>query len=58
MSSAFLAIPVLEKEEKIIQLLRTRGLRKVNYWLGHFIFDFTYFWLNYGVIFLWFGNVL
>lgn len=56
MSSAFLGIPVLEKEEKIIQLLRTRGVRKMNYWLGHFIFDFSYFWINYAAMYWWFGD--
>lgn len=56
MSSAFLSIPVLEKEEKIIQLLRTRGVRRLNYWLGHFIFDFLYFMVNYTVVLVFFGQ--
>lgn len=53
MCSAFISIPVQEKEDKIILLLRTRGLSVFGYWLGHFLFDFTYFMLNYVVLFVW-----
>ena len=50
MSSAFMAIPVLEKEDKIIQLLRTRGVSRFVYWSGQFIFDFIQYWINYLVL--------
>lgn len=53
MCSAFISIPVQEKEDNIIRLLRTRGLGIFAYWLGHFVFDYTYFLLNYLVIHLW-----
>ena len=56
MSSAFMSIPVLEKEEKIIHLLRTRGVKIFNYWLGHFLFDFSYFWINFIVVYWWFAE--
>ena len=51
--SAFISIPVQEKEEKITRLLRTRGLSMLAYWCGHFLFDFSYFLLNYIVLILW-----
>ena len=27
------------------------------YWAGHFLFDFLYFWVNYGVVWVVFGSV-
>lgn len=44
--SAFISIPVYEKEKKIIQLLRTRGLTKLAYWVGHYLFDIIVLALN------------
>lgn len=58
MGSAFMSVPVLEKEEKIILLLRTRGLKKINYWIGHFIFDFGYFCINFAIMYAWFSDSL
>ena len=58
MGSAFITIPVQEKEEKIIRLLRTRGLSTLAYWVGHFCFDFLYFLLNYLVLRIWFSDTL
>lgn len=58
MSSAFMSVPVLEKEEKIILLLRTRGLKKINYWIGHFLFDFVYFCINFAIMYVWFADSL
>ena len=56
MGSAFIIIPVQEKEEKIIRLLRTRGLSTLSYWTGHFSFDFLYFLLNFLVLRIWFSD--
>lgn len=58
MSSAFMAIPVLEKEDKIIQLLRTRGVSRFVYWSGQFIFDFIQYWINYLVLRILFYQIV
>jgi hypothetical protein len=36
----FLYLIVLEKEEKLIQMMRMNGLKMRNYWLTYFIFNF------------------
>jgi hypothetical protein len=37
-------------------LLRTRGLKTINYWVGHFLFDFSYFWINFIIVYWWFAE--
>ena len=58
MTSAFISIPVYEKDEKIINLLRTRGLSKISYWTGHFLFDITMFCINSIIVKVFFTNTL
>jgi hypothetical protein len=46
MASAFISLPVYEKEKKIKGVLNARGLSWPIYWLGNFIFDYSVYWLN------------
>lgn len=46
MATAFISLPVYEKEKKIKGVLNTRGVSWIGYWLGNFIFDYSVFWIN------------
>jgi hypothetical protein len=46
MSTAFIALPVYEREKRIKGVLNARGVGWPAYWLGNFIFDYSAFWAN------------
>ena len=58
MTSAFISIPVYEKQKSIINLLKARGLKNFTYWIGHFIFDILMFIINSILIIVFFSDSL
>jgi hypothetical protein len=46
MASAFIGLPVYEKEKKIKGVLNARGVGWAAYWMGTFLFDYGVYCLN------------
>lgn len=53
----FLYTVVLEKEEKLIQMMKMNGMKISSYWLVYFIFNFVFSMLT-NIIFVLFGTLL
>lgn len=53
MATAFITLPVYEKEKKIIGVLSTRGVGWISYWLGAFLFDYSFFCINLAILTNW-----
>lgn len=48
---------VLEKEERLLEMMKMNGLKMRNYWLVSFVFNFSLYIIMTAIFFL-FGNVL
>jgi hypothetical protein len=50
MATAFITLPVYEREKKIKGVLSARGVGWAPYWLGSFIFDYSAYWINLAIL--------